>query len=153
MAARRASLSFTVSWSLLRLMSTESRTPSSHLMLFRPLSSCPQSLPASGSLPVSQLFPSGGQSTGASASASVVPMNIQSWFPSVLTGLISLQSKGPLRVFPSAAVLSPRDVQLPQPCLLKGLSFFHWAAFSPLSGSAGQTCVNVFLGSLVYSVD
>ena len=99
-----------------------------------PFSSCLQSFPESGSFPVSKLFPSGGQSIGASASASVIPMNIQSWFPLVLTGLISLQSKGPLRVFPSAAVLSPRDVQLPQPCLLKGLSFFHWAAFSPLSG-------------------
>ena len=49
-----------------------------------------QSFPASGSLPMSQFFPSGGQSIGASASASVFPMNIQGWFPSGLTGLISL---------------------------------------------------------------
>ena len=50
--------------------------------------SCPQSFPASGSFPVSQLFPSGGQSSGASASASVLPMNIQGWFPLGLTILI-----------------------------------------------------------------
>ena len=59
-----------------------------------PFSSCPQSFPASGSFPVSWLFPSGGQSIGASASTSVLPMNIQDWFPLWLTALISLQSKG-----------------------------------------------------------
>jgi len=56
--------------------------------------SCPQSFPASGSFPMSWLFTSDGQSIGASASASVLPMNIQGWFPSGLTGLISLLSKG-----------------------------------------------------------
>ena len=64
-----------------------------------PFSSCPQSFPTSGSFPTSQLFASGGQSIGASASASVLPMNIQDWFPLELTGLISLQSKGLSRVF------------------------------------------------------
>ena len=58
-----------------------------------PFSSCLQSFPASGSFPISQFFASGGQSTGASASASVLPMNVQYWFPLGLTGLISLQSK------------------------------------------------------------
>ena len=53
---------------------------------------CPQSFPASGSFPLSQFFASGGQSIGTSASASVLPMNIQNWFPLGLTGLISLQS-------------------------------------------------------------
>ena len=57
-----------------------------------PASSCSQSFPASGSFPMSRLFPSGGQSIG--ASASVLPMNIQSLFPLGLTGLISLLSKG-----------------------------------------------------------
>ena len=56
-------------------------------------SSCPQSFPASGSFPVSRLFASGGQSIGASASASVLPMNIQGWFPLGWTNLISLQSQ------------------------------------------------------------
>ena len=64
-----------------------------------PFSSCPHSFPASGSLPMSQFFTSGGQSIGVSALASVLPMNIQDWFPLGLTGLISLQSKGLSRVF------------------------------------------------------
>ena len=59
-----------------------------------PFSSCPQSLPASGSFPMSQLFSWGGQSTGVSASASVLPMNTQDWSPLGWTGWISLQSKG-----------------------------------------------------------
>ena len=58
-----------------------------------PFSSCLQSLPASGSFPMSQLFASGGQSIGVSASASVLPMIIQDWFPLGLTGWISLQSR------------------------------------------------------------
>ena len=61
-------------------------------------SSCPRSFPTSVSFPMSQLFISGGQSIGASASASVVLMNIQGWFPLGLTGLISLVSKGELQV-------------------------------------------------------
>ena len=63
-------------------------------LFYIPFSSCPQSFPASGSFPVSQLFASGGQSMGASASVSVLPMNIQGWFPLGLTGLIPLKSKG-----------------------------------------------------------
>ena len=59
-----------------------------------PFSSYPQSFLSSGSFPMSQLFASGGQSIGASASATVLPMNIQDWFPLGLTGLISLLSKG-----------------------------------------------------------
>ena len=64
-----------------------------------PFSSCLQSFPASGCFPMSWLFTTGGQSIGASASASVLPMNIQDWFPLGLTGWISLQSKGLSRVF------------------------------------------------------
>ena len=59
---------------------------------------CPQSFPTSGSFPMNQLFASGGQSIGASASTPVLPMNIQGWFPLGLTGWISLQSKGLSRV-------------------------------------------------------
>ena len=62
-------------------------------------SSCPQSLPASESFPVSQLFAWGGQSTGVSASASFLPKNTQDWSPLDWTGWISLQSKGLSRVF------------------------------------------------------
>ena len=67
-----------------------------------PFSSCLQSFPASESFPMSQLFAAGSQSTG--ASASILPMNIQSWFPLGLTGWISLQSKGLSRVFSSTIV-------------------------------------------------
>ena len=98
-AARQASLSFTVCWNLLRLRSVESVIPSNHLILCHPFSSCPQSFPASGSFPLSRIFTSGGQSIGASASASVFPMNIQGWFPLGLTGFISLLSKGLSSVF------------------------------------------------------
>ena len=69
-----------------------------------PFSSCLQSFQASGSFPMSRLFASGSQSTGASAWASVCPMNIQDWFPLGMTGCISLQSKGLSRVFSSATV-------------------------------------------------
>ena len=69
-----------------------------------PFSSCPQSLSASGSFPMSQLFTWGGQSTGVSALASVLPMNIQDWSPLWWTGWISLQSKGLTSVFSSTTV-------------------------------------------------
>ena len=69
-----------------------------------PFSSCPQSLPASGSFPVSQLCASDGQSTGVSASTSVLPMNTQDWSPLGWTGWISLQSKGLSRVFSNTIV-------------------------------------------------
>ena len=69
-----------------------------------PFSSCFQSFPASGSFPMSQFFTSGGQSIGASASASVLPMNVQDWFPLGLMGWISLQSKGLSRVFSNTTV-------------------------------------------------
>ena len=69
-----------------------------------PSSSLPQSFPASGSFPISQLFAWGGQSIGVSASASVLPMNTQDWFPSGWTGWISLQSKALSRVFSNTTV-------------------------------------------------
>ena len=71
-------------------MSVESVMPSNHLILCRPLC-CPQSFPPSGSFPMSQLFSSGGQSIG--ASATVLPMNNQDWFPLGLTDWISLQTR------------------------------------------------------------
>ena len=74
-AARQASLSITNSQSSLRLTSIESVMPSSHLILCHPFSSCPQSLPASQSFPMSQLVAWGGQSTGVSALASFLPKN------------------------------------------------------------------------------
>ena len=93
-SARQAYLFFTISQSLLKFMSIVSMMSSNHLILCNPFSSCPQSFPASGSFPVSWLFPSDDQSTETSASASILAMNIQGWFPLRLTGLISLLSKG-----------------------------------------------------------
>ena len=69
-----------------------------------PVSSCPQSLPASESFPMSQLFTWGGQSTGVSASSSFLPKKSQGWSPSEWTGWISLQSKGPSRIFSNTTV-------------------------------------------------
>ena len=98
------SLSITNSQSLLRLTSIELVMPptiTSSVILFF---SCLQSFPASGSFQTSQLFASDGQSIGDSASASVLPMNIQDWFPLGWTGRISLYSKGLLRVFSNNTV-------------------------------------------------
>ena len=98
-AARQASLSITNSQNLLKLMSIESVMPSNHLILCLPLLLLPSIFPSIRSFLMSQFFPSGGQSTGVSASASVLPMNIQDWFPLGWTGWISLQSKGLSRIF------------------------------------------------------
>ena len=100
-AAPKASLSITTSWSLLKLMCIESVMPSNQLILCCPLLLCLQSFPASGSFPMSRIFIPGGESIGASASASVLPKNIQGYFPLGWTDWISLQSKGLSGVFSS----------------------------------------------------
>ena len=110
--ACQASLFITNSWSLLKLMSGvySNSCPSSqwcHPTISSslvPFSSRLQSFPASGAFPMSQFFTSGDQSIGVSASASVLPMNIQDWSPLGLTGLISLQFKGLARVFSNTTV-------------------------------------------------
>ena len=103
-AACQASLSIISSQSLLKLMSTESVMPSNHLILCRPLLFLPSIFPSIRVFQMSQFFTSGGQSVGVSASALVLPMNIQDWFPSRWTGWISLQSKGLSRVFSNTTV-------------------------------------------------
>ena len=113
-AACQASLSITNSRSLLKLMSIEPLMPSNHLILCHPLL-LPSVFPRlsvfsslfpffSGSFPVSQFFTSGDWSIGPSASASVLLMNIQDWFPLALTILISLQSKELSKVFSNTTV-------------------------------------------------
>ena len=87
-----------------------------------PFSPCPQSFPASGSVPTSRLFTSGGQSIGVSASASVLPMNIQGWFPLRWTGWISVQSKGLPRAFCSTTAWSLSS---------SALSLLHGPALTP----------------------
>ena len=93
-----------------------------------PFSSCPQPFPASGSFPMSQLFSSGDQSIG--ASASVLPMNIQGWFPLGLTGWISLQSKGLSKVFSSATVGKPQFFSA-QPSLWSNSHICTWLLEKP----------------------
>ena len=88
-----------ISQSLLKLMSIELVMPSNHLTLCCPLLLLPSVLPASRFFPMSCLFVSGGQSIAASASASVLPINMEDWFSFGLTGWISLQSKGLSSVF------------------------------------------------------
>ena len=90
-ATRQAPLSFTISQSLFKLMSIELVILSNHLILCCPFFFCLQSFPASGSFPMSGFSINGGQSPGASASTSVLPVNIQDLFPLWLAGLISLR--------------------------------------------------------------
>ena len=96
--------SLTIFLSLLKLMSIESVMPSNHVILCCPFFSCLQSFPASRSFPMSWFFASGGQSIGVSASALVLPVNIQDWIPLGWTGWIFLQSKGLSRVFSNTTV-------------------------------------------------
>ena len=122
-AMHQASLSFTISRILFKLMSTESVMPSNHLILSCPLVLLP-SFPPWGSFLMSQFFASGGQSIGASTLASVLPMNIQGWFPLELTGLISLMSKGLLRVF-SITTIWKHPFFSAQPFLWSTLTCIH----------------------------
>ena len=119
-AALQASLSSTISQSLLKLMFIESvmtSISSSVIPFFFYL----QSFPASGSFPVSQLFASGGQSIG--ASASVLPVNIQDWFPLGSTGLIFLQSKGLSTVFSNTTVWKHQLWKNKCPCYIYHLKY------------------------------
>ena len=127
MAAYQASWSFTVSWSLLKHMSVELVIPSNHLA---PFSFCPESFPASRSFPVSQHYASGGQSIG--ASALVLPMNIQGWFPLELTGFISLLSEGFSRVFSSTTVQKHQFFSS-QPSLWCNSHLYTWLLEKPIT--------------------
>ena len=103
----QASLSFAISWNLLKLMSIELVMPSNHLLLCYPillLSLIFPSIRSQSSFPVSQFSTSGGQRIAVSALVSVLPMNSQGWFPLGLTDLISLLSKGLSRVFSSPTI-------------------------------------------------
>ena len=103
-AACQVFLSITICRSLLKLMSTKSVMPSNHLVLCHPLFLLPSIFPSFRIFQISHLVASGGQSIGASASASVLPMNIQGWFHLGLTYLNSLQSKGLWKVFSNTTI-------------------------------------------------
>ena len=103
-AAHQDPLSFTMPGCLLRFMSIESVILSNHFILCRPLLPSPPSFPASGSFPMCGLFTLGGQSTGVSASVSILSVNIQDWFPFGPTGWISLWYKQLSSVFSSTTI-------------------------------------------------
>ena len=103
-AARQASMSITNSRSLLKLMSIKSVMPSNHLIFCCPLLFLPSILPSIRVFSSESVLCIRWPSIGASASASVLPMNIQDWFPFGLTGWLSLQSKGLSRVFSNTTV-------------------------------------------------
>ena len=103
-AAHQAFLSITNSRSPPKPMSVESVMPSNNLILCPPLLLLPSIFPSISVFQMSQLFTSGGQSTGASASASVLPTNTQDWFPLGWTGWMSLQAKWLLRVLSNTTV-------------------------------------------------
>ena len=128
LAAHWTSLSSIVSQTLLKLISIESVMPYNHLIFCHPLLILPSIFPASRSFPVSQLFVLGGQSIGASVSASVLSLNIQGWFPLRLTCLISLQSEGLSRVFSShsskASILWSSAFFMVQPAMQETLVLF-----------------------------
>ena len=117
--AHQASLSFTLSQSLLKFMSIEQVMPSNYLILCCPFLLCLRSFPASGSFAMSRLFIPGGQNIGTSASTWVLPMNIQERFPLGLTGLISLL---------------PRDSQ--ESSLAPQFKIIHYLVLSLLYGPA-----------------
>ena len=102
--AYQASLSITNSWSPPKPMSVQSAMPFNHLILYHP-HLLPSIFPNIRSFPMSQLFTSGSQRNGASASSSVLPINIHGWFPLRLTGLICFKSKELSRIFSNTTVL------------------------------------------------
>ena len=113
-------LSSTISQSLLKFISIESVMSSNHFIVYCSLLLLSSMFPCNRVFPVSQFLTSGGQSTGASALATVLQVNIQDWFPFGLTGLISLKSKGLSRVFFSTEIWK---YQFQHSSLIVGLSY------------------------------
>ena len=129
-AARQTSLSITNSQSLLKLMSILSVLPSNHLILCHPLLPLPSILPRIGVFSNESVLLSGGQNIRVSASTSVLPMNIQDWFPLGLTGLTSLLSKGLSRAFSNTTVWR-HQLFGAQPILLYSSHILTWLLEKP----------------------
>ena len=110
-----------------------------------PFCSCLQSFPASGSFPLSRLFTSGGQSIGDSASVTVLPMNIQGWFPLGLTGLISLQCKGLSRVFSNTTVEEHQFFGVQHPYMTSGktIALTIWTFVSKVMSLLFNNCLGL----------
>ena len=144
----RGSLSITNSRSLLKLMPIELVMPSTISSSGALFSSCPQSFPASGSFLMSQLFASDGQTIKASASATVLTMNIQGWFPLGLTGLISLLSKGLSRVF-SSTIVWKHQFFSSQPSLWSSSHILTWLLEKYLAIAMSRRMANSAQGSML----
>ena len=129
-AAHQASLSFTNSRSLLKFMSIKLVMPSNHFILCCPLLILASIFPTIMSFPVSQLFTSGGQIIGTSASPSLLPKNTQGWSPSEWTGCISLQSKGLSRVSSSTTV-QKHQYFCAQLSLWSSINIYTWLLGKP----------------------
>ena len=129
-AAHQASMSITNSQSLLKLMSIESVMPSNHLILCRPLLLPPSIFPSIKVYSNESVLSIRCQTIGVSASASVLPMNIQDWFPLGWTGLISLQSKGLSRVF-SITIVQKHQFFSAQLCLWSNSHIHTWLLEKP----------------------
>ena len=121
----QAFLSFPITCTLFKLVSIESVRRSNHFIHSYPLLLLPSIFPSIRVFPMSQFFPSGGQSIGASVSTSVLPMNIQGWFCLGLTGLISLLAKGLSRVFASTTIKKYQFFGT-QPTLLSNSQICTW---------------------------
>ena len=149
--AHKAPQSFTISWSLLKFMSIESMMLSKHLILCYPFSRCPPFFLASKSFPLGWHSSLCGKGIGALGSASVLPMNIQGWFPLGLTGLTSLLSKGLSRVF-SSTTTQKHQFFGTQPFLCPTLTSIHdyWKNHSLIYGLLlAQWCLCFLICCLV----
>ena len=156
-AAHQAPLSFPISQSLLKLMSIESVMPSSHLILCCPLPLLPSVLLSIRVFSSESALHISGQSIGASASSSVLPTNIQDWFPLGLTGFISLQSKVLSEVFSNTTTQKHQflwDILL---CSYIGmflctcaisLMLIKWVGNIPLLQCFGRACIEITLSIL-----
>ena len=129
-AAHQASLSFVITWSSLKLVSTESMMPVNPFILCHLFLLLPSIFPNIRVFPNESIITSGGQNIGASASASVLPMNIQGWFPLGLTGLISLLSKGFSRAF-SSTTAQKHQFFSTQPSLWSNSHIHTWLPEKP----------------------
>ena len=147
-AARQAFLSFTISQSLLQLMSIESVMPSNQLILCHPFLLLPSLFPSIRVFSNGEVFISGGQSVGASASASVLPMNSQDWFPLGLTGLISLQCKGLSGVF-SNTTIQKHQFFGAQPSLRSNFHIHTWQLEKPQLWTYEPLLVNLAFCSIM----
>ena len=119
-----------------------------------PFSSCPQSLPASESFPMSQLFTWDGQGTGVSALALVLPKKSQGWSPSEWTGWMSLQSKGLLRVFSNTTVQKHQFFSAQHSLIGKSLTWKSFLALlGPFGGNLMKSLISLWVSSVKWSVD